>query len=155
MLAAGAAPLAAFDEVLTLVITDVRSGSTDDRLGWIQFVGDEPSHTITVSQVEAEILAAQSRIGAKRVADLPASVVRGFVERALARGIAHEVGHFLLRSKAHTRRGLMRAQLTATDLISPSLAAYFLEPEDVQAVRARLRPAIVARRDRGGDVATP
>jgi hypothetical protein len=44
----------------------------------------------------------------------------------LGRALAHEIGHHLLGTSLHARRGLMRATLLATDLVDPRAADFFL-----------------------------
>lgn len=63
-----------------------------------------------------------------------ASRIRGALE------VAHEIGHFLLRSKIHSAGGLMRAQQTGTDVMSPDHRGFVLTDE-VGRLRANLRAA--------------
>lgn len=46
------------------------------------------------------------------------------VGRALGRVIAHEIGHVLSRSKAHSARGLMRAIHGADELVAPERSSF-------------------------------
>jgi hypothetical protein len=61
--------------------------------------------------------------------------------RVLGRVLAHELGHFLLAKKRHSRSGLMRADHSITQLAASSESPYDLEPAD----RARLETRIAAR----------
>jgi hypothetical protein len=63
------------------------------------------------------------------------------VARALGRAAAHELGHYLLASREHARRGLMRARFNADELVSDYGAAFRLEDSDRQALAIRLRDA--------------
>jgi hypothetical protein len=146
LMASGALPVDRADDTLTLVVTDQRLHSAaGDGLGWIEFIDDEPSRTITVSRTEAEALAARSVWGGRPLTAWPPAVFDGFVERALARSIAHEIGHYLLRSKVHARRGLMRAEFLPAELMNPSPASYYLEPEAVDILQRRLNGYQIAR----------
>ena len=42
--------------------------------------------------------------------------------RAMGRALAHEMGHYLLASKEHTKNGLMQAHRTATEFFGPDNA---------------------------------
>jgi hypothetical protein len=115
-------------ESLRLLITD-RVSPVSDRasLGWIEFVDGRPSNVITVSTTAAGAL-----MKASRWSGLPKNFQRIFLERALARAIAHELGHYLLASRQHTRQGLMRGQLTAEDIMQPARSSYRLDRAQVQ-----------------------
>jgi hypothetical protein len=54
--------------------------------------------------------------------------------RAVGRVLAHELGHFLLRSRWHAQSGLMRPTQSAADLAGPERALFELTAPD----RARL-----------------
>ncbi len=124
---------------LDLVVTDRLLQHDEPRgLGWIQFVNDQPAPTITVSTRAAQQLMEASSWSGTPLRLLPASVRRQFISRALGRSIAHEVGHYLLRSKAHGRRGLMRDHLTADDIMEPRHGKDRLEPDDLKRLDRRL-----------------
>jgi len=57
----------------------------------------------------------------------------------LGRAIAHELGHLLLATNAHSSRGLMRAQWTQGELRRNQIADWVLAREDAAAIRRRLR----------------
>jgi hypothetical protein len=66
--------------------------------------------------------------GRFRVADLPVSgdVRLGLV---LGRALAHEIGHFLLDTRTHAARGLMRSNFDARQFADPRAnAAFALDP---------------------------
>jgi hypothetical protein len=60
--------------------------------------------------------------------------------RVLGRALAHEIGHYLLRSREHSALGLMRAQHPVTELLSDDRRRFGLMPEQVR----RLRQAAAA-----------
>jgi len=63
--------------------------------------------------------------------------VRDFIlGRALGRALAHEIGHFLLRSQQHSADGLMRALQPTTDLVDPSRHHFELSAGDVTRLAA-------------------
>ena len=57
----------------------------------------------------------------------------------LGRAIAHELGHLLLGTNAHSIRGLMRAQWTPADIRRRARADWALTTEDAAAIRRRLQ----------------
>ena len=116
---------------LRLVITDRVSTLSDGAsLGWIEFVDGQPSNVITVSTSAATALMKASRWGG-----LPKSVQRTFLVRAMARAIAHELGHYLLASRDHARRGLMRGTLTAADIMPPRRSSARLDRAEVESLQ--------------------
>jgi hypothetical protein len=50
--------------------------------------------------------------------------------RVLGRALAHEIGHFLLRSRNHSKVGLMRANPSVPDLIGRDRQTFFLSADD-------------------------
>jgi hypothetical protein len=125
---------------LRLVITDRTSTlSGGASLGWIEFVDGGPSNVITVSAAAATAL-----LRASRWSGLPKTVQRTFLVRAMARAIAHELGHYLLASRDHASRGLMRGQLTPDDIMQPRRSSYRLDPGEVRRLQ---RGVLLARRD--------
>ena len=141
--ASDTSPIAA-DDVLTLVITDRRSDA-GGGLGWIQFEGDRPSRTIHVSRTEVERLGEQGRWVGRNIADLAPKAQQIFVQRAMAFAIAHEVGHYLLRSKAHAATGLMRARFTSDELMRAAPGKYRLGAVERAILGQRLRGYLLAR----------
>jgi len=59
------------------------------------------------------------------------------VSQALGRVIAHEMGHLLLHSSAHSDRGLMRQWLTVSDLMALDLHLFRLQPAEVRLLEGR------------------
>ena len=57
----------------------------------------------------------------------------------LGRAIAHEVGHLLLGSNAHSLRGLMCAQWTPADIRRHARTDWELTRDDAAAIRKRLQ----------------
>jgi hypothetical protein len=62
------------------------------------------------------------------------------VARALGRALAHEIGHYLLRSPHHASSGLMQARHKGSALGSPNNRAFVLTRTD----RDQLRVALAA-----------
>jgi hypothetical protein len=70
---------------------------------------------------------------------LPAALADMFLARALGRALAHEIGHYLLGTREHTRHGLMRAEFLPQDLLEDTTAPLYR-------LDAQTRAAIVACR---------
>jgi hypothetical protein len=138
-------PLAiAADDVLTVRITDRRSQS-GDGLGWIDFVDGQPSRTIYVSRTEVSELAARGKWGGRAVTYWPPKMRDAFAQRAVATAVAHEIGHYLLRSRVHTRTGLMRASLTVEDVMRGFSVRNGLDRAQQAVLQQRMRGYLIAR----------
>jgi hypothetical protein len=135
------------DETLDLVLSDRQSnGRTTPGLGWIDFVDGEPSRTITVSIGAARELVAVSRWAGRFLSAWPPTLRDTFLTRAIGRGVAHELGHYLLRSKAHSPGGLMRARFTVDEIMERGLSRYRLRPADEALLDQRATAFRLARR---------
>jgi len=121
-------------------------------LGWIRFVLDPESHpapVLMVSLAATRALVDASDYRGTPVAQRPSAVGRTLLARALGRAAAHELGHYLLASRAHARRGLMRARFNADELVSEDGAAFRLADSDRQALKICLREARFLTADAG------
>ena len=134
-----------YDDRLSLVIVDrPRVGAANAMaLGWIYFVGPgRPDRTITVSTAVAATLMQSSLWGGFRMSELPRRAKEIFERRALGRAIAHEVGHYLLRSSAHAASGLMRETLNGAEIMERYPSQLRLRREEIDLLRRS--PAIMA-----------
>lgn len=61
----------------------------------------------------------------------------------LGRAVAHEIGHYLLGARSHTRLGLMRARIDARDFADLREGAFFLDAAGSRQIRA-LSTSVVA-----------
>jgi hypothetical protein len=57
----------------------------------------------------------------------------------LGRAIAHELGHLLMATNAHSKSGLMRAHWTSKEVRGNMKTDWLLAREDAEAIRKRLR----------------
>lgn len=69
--------------------------------------------------------------------------------RAVARVAAHEAAHFLNQQPHHCKRGLLRAMLSANELLAADPSPFRLDPQCAPAASASRAPDILA------DAATP
>jgi len=140
---AASAP-AAVDWIRLVIANRTLDNHDSTGLGWIGFVDGEPQPSVTVSFAAARRLAESGEWLGVAFSALPPRASRLFFQRALAQAGAHEVGHYLLRSRDHTRGGLMRPAFTVEEIMDtrPSLNRL-----DRQAA-ARLRDGLkLARRE--------
>lgn len=134
-----------FDDELELVVSDrPRAGASNAAaLGWISFPAPgRPASVVTVSAAAARGLLDRGSWLGRGVNQLPLALQRQFVARAIARSAAHEIGHYLLRSSAHTD-GLMRAQLTVSDIMAGGTSRFRLLADE--AARLQRRAAVTGQ----------
>jgi len=148
---AGATEIAPYaPNTLRLTIGESRGVGRDGYLplGWILFNdGTVPEQEIYLSYVNAQAMMEEARGVVGIISAMPLAQRETLLARAMGRALAHELGHYLLASKMHTPRGLMKATMTAVELFMPDTGAFRIEPAQRRAVAARLRgEAMVASR---------
>jgi hypothetical protein len=123
---------------LVVTFTDQRkTGVSADSLGSILFVEDSPRPSIALYADKANELVA-STVGAEesRWTGAYREIVVG---RTLGRALAHEIGHYLLRTREHSPRGLMRARQSMLDLMAMERGRFGLSAGEVTRLHAMLR----------------
>ena len=124
-------------------------GGTGRRpLGWIVFNdAAEPEQEIYLSHANALAMMEDARGVVGILSQMPPAQHDTLLGRAMGRALAHELGHYLLASKAHTRRGLMKAVLTAVELFMPDASGFRIDPAQRRAVAGRLlgEPFVASR----------
>ena len=124
-------PRPATEITVTLDESYVPSFDGNARLGWITFAGPEaPEPVIHLSLGNAGDLMNRT----SSLSDTPGAWRDFLLARALGRALAHELGHYLLKSAAHEPRGLMRAARPSSDFFSPSRLGFEVTADE----RARL-----------------
>jgi hypothetical protein len=108
-------------------------------LAWILFEADAPQQEIYVSYANAATFMANSELVVGRLDNKTIAERETLMGRAMGRALAHEVGHYLLRSKAHAGKGLMRAMFTAAELFTLPRHGVTLAVEEQRLLDARLR----------------
>jgi hypothetical protein len=116
-------------------------------LGWVVFADSKPMRAIYVSYENAQQLMAESK-GVVGVLDrMPLLEKETLLARAMGRALAHEMGHYLLESKAHTLNGLMRARITASEFFSNDNRRFKLDNGQRRSITARLtKESVVSSR---------
>jgi hypothetical protein len=135
------------DQVRVAIVDRPKPGSSLDAasLGWIDFSAPgKPSNTVTVSTAVITRLLADGQWGGRPIRDFPSNFRARFVKQALARGIAHELGHYLLRSSAHASDGLMRPRLTVSDMVVPGTDLFRLLPDQIKLLERRTATGVLA-----------
>ena len=106
-------------------------------IGWIVFASGGSIPEIHLSYTNAyEIMRGAYTDGG--LSQMTIAQRRTFLARALGRALAHEIGHYLIGSKEHTRSGLMKARHTAGDLFGPERRGFVLSAADRSTAVARL-----------------
>lgn len=109
-------------------------------LGSIRFVDNAPEPVIVMYRSAVATLVSSAALMDRGLQGWPADVQELMVGRAFGRALAHEIGHFLLRSKGHAPAGLMRARHEVADLIGPRRTAFLLSGRQVDRL-VTARPA--------------
>jgi hypothetical protein len=143
---AGSAAEAASDgtcvRMNVLFENDARAGHFGPMpLGWIAFDGlDDPAREIHLSYGNAVMLV-EDWFGATVANQMTIYERDTLLGRALGRALAHEVGHYLFRSKAHTKTGLMQAHQKATEFFSTHPARFEVDEAQRALIASRLTPS--------------
>ena len=85
--------------------------------GAIRFTDGVPAPEIDVSYEAIARLIQSVSLHDRRESEWPRAVRRLVLGRVIGRVLAHEIGHYLLRSRGHAAAGLMRGQQTITNLV--------------------------------------
>lgn len=116
-------------------------------LGWIPFDSGLPEPHVHLSYANALVLIEEAE-GRSSLARMTMLERHTLLARALGRALAHELGHYLLASKEHTRDGLMRAKRTASDFMSPFRSGFGLSSAQQTVIASRLMTGdLLASRD--------
>jgi hypothetical protein len=108
-------------------------------LGWIRFERpDEPDQVIHVSYANAESLLEKSELVVGTLSTMPALQREQYLSRAMGRALAHELGHYLLASKAHTTHGLMQTGRSASELFGRQRVHFDIDTAQKQTALSRL-----------------
>ncbi len=129
-------------------VRPVREGGI--ALGWIMFEEGKPEQEIYVSYANAEQLMVEST-GEVRITSIMNRMTlferEVLLARAMGRALAHEIGHYLLASKAHTLTGLMKARRPATEFFGPDNREFRLDGGQRSLITARLtRESVIVSR---------
>jgi hypothetical protein len=117
-------------------------------LGGIRFfdgaVADDDIVLLT-DQIAETVMSTQ--LAGRDLHDLPLGLVEDASGRATGRVLAHELGHYLLALRAHTRSGLMRQSFAGGQLVGWDRQAFRLDAVALLRLRARTAELIAAAVD--------
>lgn len=123
--------------VRVIIADDVPSldtAATKPSLGRIHFRDGEPLGEIELSLAAARRLSAQARLGDRPMAEWPRAIAAGVLPRVLGRGLAHEIGHLVLRSPGHAATGLMASGFTPQDAVWGGASRFTLSKASALAI---------------------
>jgi hypothetical protein len=134
---------------LTVVIghnlRPVREGAL--ALGWIYFDESTPGQQLYISYANVQQLMRESSGVTGPQDRMPIFEREVLMARAIGRALAHELGHYFLASKEHTKYGLMKAHRTATEFFGPDQRSFKLDRAQRSVIAARLaQEAVVVSR---------
>lgn len=131
-----------------VVIADETVQAPNSRqtpLGWVRFKHpDDPDQEIHISRLNGmKLLQSFSGLG-RPMERMPPGEIEATLGRMLGRALAHELGHFLLRSSTHTKNGLMRGNRTIREFLALGRRGFEVDPAQRAAALARIREMIAA-----------
>jgi hypothetical protein len=125
------------------VVVHEKAGRVRDdnaAMGWVTFVDEEPDGDIHLAHDNAERYILAFAGGGSR--PVPPNERFLLLGRTLGRALAHELGHYLLQSKAHTTNGLMKARRTIKEFIDPDRRGFDVDSLQREAILHRVRQII-------------
>lgn len=93
----------------------------------IRFIGARPANTVIVNLGHARFLLRRDTPRARELDSRFTFLRERRLGRMVGRAVAHEIGHFLTRSNAHTATGLMRATHSLTAFTGESPGPFRVE----------------------------
>jgi hypothetical protein len=115
-------------------------------LASISFLDDLPRAKIVAYPNTIAAIVADSTLLGLHASEWAADLREVVMGRVLGRALAHEIGHFLLRSRNHSTIGLMRANPSVADLIGRDRQTFSLSADDEKrlawAMTASLRASV-------------
>jgi hypothetical protein len=126
------------DPLTVRVLLEEARGSASGRdlpLGWINFDTSGRSEGIVHLSYPNVV---QLLDATEAFRNRPTSYRELLAARALGRALAHELGHHLTASKAHSPSGLMRARQLLDELFSPDRTGFSLNDNELERVARTL-----------------
>ena len=124
-----------------VIVTDegarTSMGGGLSKLGWIEFWGNTPGNVLQVSAAAALMAVHEGRTVGRLSSGQPFGALQFAAARMIGRAIAHELGHYLLRSRHHAASGLMRPVFPAVEGTIPLLDRYRLDRRAMEILRTR------------------
>jgi len=115
-----------------------RIAASSSPFGSIRFVDGRPEPLVFLHyEAIGRAIARNGALGL-REEQWPALLRDRVLGRIVGRVLAHEIGHFVLRSPRHASRGLMRPIQSITELIAGNGDIFGLTPQDLDLLRAAI-----------------
>jgi hypothetical protein len=121
--------------IAVVLVDHPESPVPDSALGSIVFVEGGPGSQILMYPNAIVALVSTATVLERSEPEWPTMLRHVVLGRVLGRALAHEIGHFLLRSRDHSTIGLMRARQSVADLVAPERNRFTLSQDE----GARLR----------------
>jgi len=139
----GGSPLRRPDAMLTVRVSPPGADAGrawSSPFGSIRFLSDsDPESTIWLHYDAMITLGLRTiSLNGVREPSWPRDVRDRVLSRMIGRVVAHEIGHWLLRSRHHAPAGMMRAHQTTDDLADPGRRGFTLMLTDVARLRETL-----------------
>jgi hypothetical protein len=116
---------------LTVVLANLPKVRTaPGMLGSIPFLDDSPEPVIILYPSAIATLVSGVKVAALPDHDWPFRLRDVIHGRVLGRALAHEIGHYLLRSRQHSAIGLMRARQSTIDLVGLDRRCFTLTADE-------------------------
>src|SRR5262249_42676506 len=112
-----------------------------DVLGSIAFFADAPAPRIVMYPDTILALVSGTNIVGRSMWEYPVHYREYLLGRAFGRALAHEIGHFLLRSRHHAPAGLMQARHSVNELVALERRHFDLSEEEVRRLQTGSAPA--------------
>jgi hypothetical protein len=132
---------AAHGDTWLLAVDTVRAaapGRVGVRLGAITFgPAGAPEPRITLFLDEVRRFVAGTRVLGAPKYEWPQMLHEQIIGRVVGRVLAHEIGHYVLRTRQHGDAGLMRSIQRSDELAAPSRAGFRLSTTEAAQLRAR------------------
>jgi hypothetical protein len=100
-----------------------------EPLGSVRFIDGVPEPRVALYLDAIARFVSGASLNDHPYSDWPIALQDATLGRAVGRVLAHEIGHFLLCSRDHTAKGLMRSAQILTDLVSPDWRRFALSAE--------------------------
>jgi hypothetical protein len=121
------------------------SASTLPPLGWIEINDNGPTRFIHISYANAVTMLNDARSSVGAPINMPMLERDRYLGRAMGRVLAHELGHYLLGSNTHARKGLMQGTFSAAMLFAPNRATLHMPASVCEALLGRSDSSAHAR----------
>jgi hypothetical protein len=116
---------------LGVMFADPDQSTAIGALGSIVFLDEGPVPAIVMYPRAIAALVSTVTLLGNNDQVWPTALYDLITGRVLGRALAHEIGHFLLRSRGHSAKGLMRAKHQVPDLIAVDRSRFVLSADEV------------------------